>query len=252
MKYAAAIFLIVLFVGCKNSAPSEFTSGNGPSGIAKLFDANGAEQPPAGILVTEVRSGKTTVSDASGKWKFSTLTSGTYDLLFTKAGYGEVKVFNASDTSTDNQLDLTIPSSEVINFQLFRIISGSDSIPTYAVTAKVPIPWLDRRSLALCVSTDSLALCKNPSSAPLNFQIVPDAYTTPSLAYEGSFTWSSNTAQAAHDNLIPHGAKVYAVLCVSGKGPNCEFLSNYDDPVLHKQIFTALGPFLQVRTAIMP
>jgi hypothetical protein len=258
MKFSLAILLLIVIAGCgKDPVAPQFNSGNGPTGIAKLFDGEGNELPSEGILVTAKGTGKTSLTGKSGIFTFTNLPSGAYDLTFTKNGYGDTKIFSVNDSSTQIEAYLTTPSTELINFQVLRIYSMPNSeIPTYSIIAKVPgkklEEWIEPRSIVLCISSDSIKLEHDPSSAPVAFQIITDPNLFPILGYDGSFSWESTVEFALRNNPFPHGAKVYATLCVSGKGANCQWLSNYYDPLLNKQIFTSLGPHVQVQSAIMP
>jgi len=250
--FLCSIPFLLFAVGCKENTvtPTSNAMGN-VSGYVRLYDFNGkALSSSYGVTVSVIGSEKTAQTNDSGKWTLKNLPAGSYTFMFNNEGFGTMKVFDFKVTPNDSaifdEVDMSEPSREIINFQEFRV-SISDSIPSYYVIAAMPQPYLDTRSVVLCISTDSAALTHDPASALI---LLP--FVTSGSGYDGGFLWNSTNALSVHADTIAHGKKFYVTLCVSGKGSNAEYLSNYYDPTLNKVVYTALAPHSQILNAIMP
>jgi hypothetical protein len=266
MKFSVIVFsaIILMFAaGCKEHT----TSPNPPvdstilkhfiTGTVYLYDGNGNPVSNDGVTVTLKGTSASAVTDGSGKWKITGLVNGTYDLNFTKPAFGAVKIFGLKTIGADtvDEVEMDRSSTEIINFQKFTMEKSSVSNePIYHVTAEFQEPefWTDSVALVLCISNDSSALVKDPASAAV---IVP--FSALSSGYDGSFYWNSTNSFSLTSYPFSSGTKIYSVLCISGIGKS-KFSydgvnsSNYFDPVLGRQVFTALSGFAQVLTGVIP
>ena len=251
MKYCA--FLLLLFViGCAVEPKIPNGSFGSVSGHAALFAANGSSlASSAGITVTASGTVKSAQTNDSGEWTLTGLPSGTYTFIFSKEGYGAMKVFDFQTGGKDTVLDeveLSQPTSEEINFQRFTVsLSEFDSVASYNIIGAMQKPFLQIRSVVLCISADSTTLARDPESAPILL-----SFSMPGSGYDGGFDWSSTDASAASNKSFSHGTRLYATVCISGEGPDGEYFSNYFDPVLGRQVFTALGRHSQILSTVMP
>ncbi len=250
MKYCLVLLLIIA-IGCsvEPKIPSGPTSS--VSGYALLFDAGGNPVASSqGITVTS-GTGTSAQTNDSGKWTLTGLPSEKNTFIFSRSGFGTMKIFDfqtsGKDTSTD-EVDMCQPPTDEINFQRFTIsFSEIDSVPSYNIIGSMQPPFLQTRSVVLCISTDSIALSNDPASASILLQ-----FTKEGSGYDGSFSWSSSSAFDLQKEIIPHGTKLYATVCILGIGPNAEYFSNYFDPILGKQVYTALGKHSQILRGIVP
>jgi hypothetical protein len=249
------VLLLLFVVGCAVEPKIPAGPSGNVSGTAILYDSFGKMLPSsAGITVSVTASGisKSVSTNDSGKWTLAGLPRGIYTLTFTKEGFGTMKVFDfhteGKDTISREEVDMTEPSFDRINFQRFTISESSlDSIASYNIIGAMQMPFLQMRSVVLCISADSAALADDPNSAPvlLSFSIAGSGY-------DGGFNWSSTNSSAANNNSFAHGSKLYATVCIYGEGPDGEYLSNYFDPESGRQSFTALGRHSQILSAVMP
>ena len=252
MKNALLLILIVAFIsGCKENPVTPSSQPTGlVSGRAFLFNETGDSVISSGVLISVSGTNQTTMTDASGKWSII-VPKGSYTLTFTKDGYGAMKVFGVAtkgnDTVSVDEVDMTVPSHEYLNFQMLRVTEESDSIPAYLVQGTME-QKTETLSMVLFVSADSAALALDPNSSQVS---IP--FTLTGNGYDGGFTWSStSTFSLQQNNPFPHGTKVYTMIAIYGKGDESAGFSNYLDPVLNKQIYTALGPHSQIIRQVIP
>jgi hypothetical protein len=252
MKYSI-VLLLMFVIGCATEPKIPNPSLGSLSGNALLYSQTGSILPiSSGITVTAEGTGKTAVTNDSGKWTISGLAAGTYTFTFTKSGFGSMKQFDfttaGKDTISSEEIDLCQPVSDLINFQRLIInLSALDSIPSYEVIGAMEPPFLQSRSVVLCMSADSASLASDPASAPL---LVP--FVMMGSGYDGDFTWNSTNAFTAKAKPFAHGAKVFATICISGEGPEAEYLSNYFDPHTDRQVYTAIKEHSQILSIVMP
>ena len=154
----------------------------------------------------------------------------------------------AKDTAFADEVDMSQPTSDVINFQRFTVsLLPLDSAVSYNLIGAMQPPFLQIRSVVLCISADSAAFIRDPASAP-----VLQSFVMGGSGYDGGFDWNSTNALAMGEKSFAHGTKIYATVSISGVGPDGEYFSNYYDPVLGKQVYTALGRHSQILSAVMP
>ena len=253
MKYC---FVLVLFflTGCALEPQVPTGPTGSVSGYAYLYSSTGTLLPSsAGITVSVNGTNKSAQTNDSGKWTVTGLAAGNYSLTYSKTGFGDVMDFDLKTAGKDtviedDEADLSQPAPDQINFQRFTVsLSQLDSIASYNIIGAMEPPFLRIRAAVLCISTDSASLARNPESAPLLL-----SFSMPGSGYDGGFDWSSTNALTADGKSFPHGATLFATVCISGEGQDGEYLSNYFDPTLGKEVFTSLGRHSQVLTATMP
>jgi len=246
--------LLLLFVtGCATEPKVETGPAASVSGYAYLYSNSGnILSTSAGITVTDVSSGRSAVTNDSGKWTITGLPFGTHSFAFTKQGFGSMKLFDfkteGKDTLCGEEVDMCQPVTDIINFQRFSIsISALDSIASYNIIGAMQPPFLETRSVVLCISSDSAKLAKDPSSAPIVLSFV-----TQGSGYDGNFDWGSTGSFSVGGKSFVHGTIIYATVCVSGMGPAAEYLGNYFDPTTGRQVFTDIKEHSQILSTIMP
>jgi hypothetical protein len=253
MKYCISffcIFITAFTLGCKQNSVT--TQTGVISGKVRLYNESGDSISAIGVIVSTIPASNTVQTNDSGIWQIKDIPFGSYTVVFTKQGFGSIKVFTVQLNGTDTVgiIQMTQPATDQINFQTFLTgFTSPDSLPAFTVQGQVPPPHAKARFIVLCISADSVLLTQDPSSALLILQFVTDPNKT---GYDGGFYWASAKDSALHPHMFQHGQKIYATLCVSGEGSGGAHFSNYYDPTLHKQIFTALGPYTQILSAVTP
>lgn len=98
-RYLAPVFL-TLALGCSGQKGDTGPTGPpGPTltgtliGSVSLYTQCGSAQTHDGVLITIEGTTRSTTSDATGRWEFSQLPTGTYVFAFSKPGYGTYKTF---------------------------------------------------------------------------------------------------------------------------------------------------------------
>jgi hypothetical protein len=250
--------LLLFVTGCKNNPMSPGTT---VSGIVKLFDGNGNPLSSDGVLVSLRGSSVTATAqtDSTGFWRMNGLPMLPATFIYTKQGFGSMKTFNFQVNGKDSvaEIDMDRPSTEAINlnFQSLKMgKSNTSSEPTYYIQGDLQDPpyWGDSLTIVLCISADSSALIKDPSNATVTMPFLEFA-----SFYDGSFSDHSTSSLSLITYPFNSGTKIYALLCIAGigkkdfsyRGLNC---SNYYDPILGRQVYTALSSNGQVLSGMIP
>ena len=109
MKFLAFCLTLVLFAACNKSdyIPVHGGGSNGKEkiiGTVYLFDDLANAAPAYDMTVSIDGTAFTTSTDSSGKYSFKDVPAGTYNLTYSKTGYGTYRldtfhlVYNANDT----------------------------------------------------------------------------------------------------------------------------------------------------------
>lgn len=256
MKYCLVLSLalyLLLTAGCKEYPEAPSSPNGGVFGCVKLYDSDGNPvKIVGGVSVAVNGSNRLTQTNDSGKWMITGLSAGTYTFSFSKPGFGATKIigykFAGSGTTPVDTVSMAEPSHGIINFQRFTIVlSSDDSTASYDIIGAMPQPYLDTRYLVLCFGGDSTALAHDPESAPV---LLP--FLTKGSGYDGGFLWKSTNTFSLRGNTITHGEKLYACLCIVGKGSGSNKFSNYYDPSIGKVVYTSFGQHSQILSAVMP
>ncbi|HRH47690.1 MAG TPA: carboxypeptidase-like regulatory domain-containing protein [Panacibacter sp.] len=109
MKFLAFCLTLFFFAGCNKSDYIPVHGGGGGSkekiiGTVYLFDDLANDAPDSNMTVTIDGTAFTTTTDSSGKYSFKDVPAGTYNLTYSKPGYGTYRldtfhvVYNSNDT----------------------------------------------------------------------------------------------------------------------------------------------------------
>lgn len=161
MKIIAAFLSVTVLVtallsGCKGKDGNPGPAGaNGTStpiltgniiGFVSPLDENGQVLSKAGVLVTlaNVSPQLTQTTDANGRYEFTNVRSGTYNLVFSRIDLGTYKVFGFSHTGGDQPS--VVPgiyyggSIPLIGFSSVNILSLTAGLPVYNPNGAVYVP----------------------------------------------------------------------------------------------------------------
>ncbi len=113
------ILLIVLYVGCsKDSSNNSITVPNlilaqqnraNIQGLILLYDEDGNRLTDmSGIEVSIDNSTVSTKTATDGKWKLDSIPYGTYDISYSKDGFGSGKIMGLYHAATNHSTTLTL------------------------------------------------------------------------------------------------------------------------------------------------
>ena len=147
----------MLFSGCKGkdgdpgpAGATGATGATGPNltgnmiGYVSAYDDNG-NIAKAGTTVTidNQTPALTTTTDANGKYQFSDLKTGTYNLTFIRTGYGTMKRYGVGHVGGDQPTYLgvqgmTVVATATITGFTFSPSSSTNSYTNYTITVSNP------------------------------------------------------------------------------------------------------------------
>ena len=95
MKITSIVIIgLALFLfGCKSTTPTSVQTTSGLlSGSVALIDINAnTVDNKSGVLIQPEGYSQSALSDSNGNWSINGLSSHTYNLVFSKTGYGTMK-----------------------------------------------------------------------------------------------------------------------------------------------------------------
>ena len=190
-NFCSIVVLFLVFGGCKRDPITPASVSGNISGYVQLYDADGnPDISSAGVNVTISGLSSVSQTNDSGQWTLSGLSQGVYTIIFSKEGYGLTKIiayqFVGNGTAYVDEVGMSRPSTEIINFQDFSVMLNPDSTRSYNCVAAMPPPYTEIRSVLLCIGTDSAALAVDPTSAPL-----VSAFQKAGSGYDGNFNINS-------------------------------------------------------------
>ena len=180
LPLSVVIILAVLISSCTKTGPQGPSGPTGPSGTTgpnlmgtlegyvSTFDQYGYKvtSDQGGVLVKiDDAANDSATTDASGKYTFSNLATGTYNLTYSKANYGTFKAVDFGFVGGGT----TLRNASLSQFPTFSLTAVNDTIETIAGTPGVLVRGTatadaSTRSYAVFVSSSS-----SVSSNPANF-----------------------------------------------------------------------------------
>lgn len=106
------VLLITAFLACSKKTYDNTPPATGAlSGSVQTWDDKLASTTDAaGITVTITNlTGVSAITDANGRYTFNNLPFDTYDLSFSKSGYGTYRIFGISHANTGSQTPTQVP-----------------------------------------------------------------------------------------------------------------------------------------------
>lgn len=244
--------ILAILAGCsKDPGPQgpQGTQGNGgPSlsgnlaGYVSLYDQYGSKLLIGGdsVLVTIASSSDSTYTDSTGKYQFNNLTTGVYDLTFSKAGYGGSKINSQQFTGGGTLYVRDEKLSQIANF---NVIGMHDSLNTtdLLITDSVAAADAKLRSVVVYIGTTPAV-----SADPANFV---------NTVFKNI---AANAVSAVIDiplsdltNLgFTSGQTVY--FATYGIASNYSAASSYEDFTTGRNVFTAISAVADTSSILMP
>jgi hypothetical protein len=102
LKWSLVLVALVIFDSC-NNPPSAIGTGANATGRVILAQAIYTQTPLpySGVTVTLEGTNYSTVTDDSGYYSFQAIPAGSYNVLFSKPGYGSVRLFSMKDSLSE-------------------------------------------------------------------------------------------------------------------------------------------------------
>jgi hypothetical protein len=242
----AATFL--LFSGCKKETGP--TGPQGPAGPAltgslfgfiDLLDQYGNKQIAHNdsILVSLDGTGKTTYSDVNGKYRFDSLSTGVYNLTFSKAGYGNMRLLTQQFTG-GGDVDRDTKMSAIPNFSVSAL---NVTVDTANVILSGSLSQSDTR-----LRTSVVFLGTGPASSdPSNYALLYSKQTT-----NGNL--NGFTIKIPLSDLQNAGFASGTTLYFAAYGASASFVSSsfYEDFSTGRNYFNALSSNASTASVVLP
>lgn len=172
----STIFTLLFFIsGCKKeSGPAGAQGPAGPVltgnlfGFVDLLDQYGNKIITGNdnILVTLDGTSKTNLTDANGKYHFDSLTTGVYNLTFSKTGFGNTRLLTQQFVG-GGDVDRDIKMSIVPNFSVYVLTAVVDTA-NVTLTGTLSSSDTRIRTAALFLGATS-AVSSNPANYLLSY-----------------------------------------------------------------------------------
>ncbi len=246
----AFAFAFSAFWGCTTTTGNHGDPDPQPTGVflgrVLLYDGSGnALTSDSGVIIAATNQFDTVITNDSGYWLMPFVLPGSYNLTFTKTGFGTVESFSDSsivnDTAKLPTVIMSEPPADMVGLLAFELIAPN----ILNFSCKMPMPYIENRTVVCCLSTDSAALAANPYQAPW---IV--AAATAGSGYDGSFTVTSDST--INIAALAHGTIIYGTVCIAGEGTNYGSFSRYYDPIAKQEVYSALGPHSRILPVTVP
>jgi len=231
-SYISALFtvlVLIAFQGCKKDSdknPDPVLSGK-ITGQLRLTDELGVELSDNSNMGITTEAGSVGNSTAAGTYEINNLASGTYNLIYSKVGYGTYKRFNVqvlsgSNATILNGIDFLGQKSTTEISALDVNFNAIDS--TYNIECSIaPVPdAINQRAFRLFFG-------KTNTISAQDYQFTP------------SNTWLSSTASGQitgyprsqlYNNGFTAGETVYVIAYGESIRTN-----SYTDPLTNKKVF---------------
>ena len=168
MKFFSALLLVAILASCsKGTGYVDKAQINNQKidGAVKLYDEFNNEQDFGGMLVSIEGTNYSAVTDTSGKFELAGIPYGTYNLVFTKSGFGTFKIDTLNHSNDGDGKPVVLgtfqlgqQASTATTGIFFK--SGADTVKMY-VTVNPPGTYFIGRGVRLFYSTDTLVSSSN-------------------------------------------------------------------------------------------
>lgn len=237
-----SLFMLLLSAGCSTTEIIRLDlTGTIYGTVHTRTEYGGDSGDQKNVLVTLEGSDPliSTTTDSSGRFFLNHVPSGTYDLVFSREGYGTIKRMGYSFVGDDSVFTLAslYEKSSVIIQNLTAEITDNTSVN---VKAMITYDTLNSRSYG--PARPYLIYCIH-DSPDVSFDNCTYLYTQPFVEKSGSLL---NEGVPIGNDLLQSGRKIYIVLYGN------PFLSGYRDPVSRKQIYTSTGKPSDIVSVTIP
>lgn len=215
------------------------------AGRILLYDEDGnLAADNSGITIALDNSTVRTTTDASGNWKLDSIPQGTYDITYTKAGYGTGRIMGLHHAATNHQttniakpeMMSTISATEVTAIQ----IAGFDKNPT--VQNMISLGLAHNGVFIEPIFTNTSGKLK-----PVRFYF-SDKNDVSSKNYTATFKLKMNGTNEITETMIfdtkwmnSNGFKAGQTIYVVAHGDG-SVDDGYDDPIAGVRIYPSISP----------
>ncbi len=180
MKKVSLLSLVIAvvstFISCKKDGPQGPQGAQGASGPSlsgslvgymDLYDSYGYMQKSDSVVISVVGKSNTAISDSTGRFTITNLTTGIYEIDFNKTNYQSTKLpsvnFIGGGTQYMGQSGAKIQMTKIPTFSLSTAaIATTTSSVTYTISASTT-DTKPRKIIVFCGTHSSV------SSSPLNY-----------------------------------------------------------------------------------
>ena len=249
-KIIAAVFFICVLFSCKKENPKvedpviqPVTTGDLKGKVYQYDQYGNAYVTGLNTTTVTIDSiGKTTVTDAEGRYSFTGISSGIYTILFKKPGSGVIKLkgvnYTFIDTSTYNAEIADIPSFLITTAYLKDTSWFTTPLPGIYYNANISPANTKAKFVAIIGKSANISLA-DPTSY-IKFSTATGFGTTDYARFI-SYNFLSTSYGFPKDSIIY--VKLYPVASTG---------ASYYDNDLKKPVFTAYGMPYPVLSIKMP
>lgn len=224
--------LVIVFVGCnrtEDDSATVITSEDITGGVNLYDEGTSILSSHAGMTVTVegLQPAVSATTDAAGRFTLTNVPFGTYNLVYTKSGYGTFKLMNLSHTNSGGATYISLTNS-------------LGQISTTAVTAL---------SASLVNGDIVISTTVSPGATIANTRYLRFFYSTSSSVSSTNYMKYSDGMVAQinpylltrkHTDLVDMGFAAGTTVYVKAYGDSF-WANSYLDNVTNKQVFPNLG-----------
>ena len=246
VPFLIATMCVITAISCKTTmSPSEF---GGMKGSVGLDDSAGVRQLNAAGVTVQIRGTSIqTRTDSLGNWQIEQIPTGTYEVLYSKSGFGSIKTCNVQIPGpgdlTLRQEILGMPRTDLLSVDSATIITSTNGSPWLSVFGHPLQLTTYRRTAVILISPDTLFSQASP-------------YTYLNAGDFGSNTEQTISLGAAaldlHALNMPSGSRAYVTACCGPYDLNTDIPGIYDDCDLNHAVMNACGPHGNVISVTIP
>ncbi|MBS1904108.1 MAG: carboxypeptidase regulatory-like domain-containing protein [Bacteroidetes bacterium] len=241
-----AILFVVIFVGCDRDDDDVMFNKVGAAtlqGTVTLIDSVGNRLNDAsGVTVRLDDSTFSAVTDVNGVWKIHGLPNRTYEITYSKPGFGTIHEasyqFLGGDTVFHADQVLWMPIHR--RFELSDVgavggyvgVGGQASVPSNGILY----------SYLLCVASDSTSLVNGPNTS------LPYGLTSEGSQFSGAVLPIARLQERGFHT----GDHLYAAVYIVGLGNHYQDIAHYNDPHITRMVFPSAGPASEVMGFTLP
>ena len=229
--------LILSISSCTKTGPQGPSGPSGPvltgalTGFVTTYDQYGFKVlgDLAGVTIhVSDSSSDSTVTDATGKYTFTNLKTGVYNLTYSKPGYATVTALDYGFVG-GGTLNRNASISKYPSFLVYNVASVDTTIATDPGMIVRGTDTMDQVARTFIVfGSNSPAVSSTPGSF---------IYANTGTIRAGQGTWNLFiTSQELHDNGLASGTTAYFVVYPISTGS-----PTYTDPATGRTVYTAIG-----------
>ncbi|MBD2768782.1 carboxypeptidase regulatory-like domain-containing protein [Hymenobacter sp. BT664] len=237
-RYACVVLsTALLLAGCKGkdgdpgpAGPSGTGLSGNITGFVNSVDENGVQLSKTGVLVTldGVTPAITATSDADGRFTLSNVRAGTYNIVYSRAGYGTFRRIGVGHVGGDQATFLgTSTMSQVSTQTITSLTNGSSNMITVYLNLTVASP----------VPTNTFRVAFFASASPNPTPATGILISTSTIGSGGTFaTYYSTTVGINRFSLTNAGFASGTTVYLAAFGATSVFPS-YLDPATGRAVY---------------